>query len=366
MEALSGFGNALAVWSCLLSPQGISTQPAACPRCFAVAAADGALAGRAMMQNVFYCNGQLYSFVPAPNNSMPSYQQPPIAPMVMPQQVPNYPPQAAAAAQQQQPQNKGLVADLCKIIERQSQEIASLVQTRNAAAPAAAAAVTPVEAPKSPTGAAVTTIVPRGAEKVEYAMDGEVRAPTPRPNDRPNPRPTRPFTPPSVLLRPATADPLTFDCRPCPYRSRIQTRRMSTCPRGRHAASAAPPPLHAASRCAPALTLCPRGQSLPIRIPSHGIATIPSLSSPLRGSLASPFHTAGKPSLSTPRAAPLTPVSAACARVQALTAAADETAAVLTAGAGADSHLAIQMMKKLKRPRRSAPKAPSEVREPAP
>ena len=179
MEALSGFGNALAVWSCLLSPQGISTQPAACPRCFAVAAADGALAGRAMMQNVFYCNGQLYSFVPAPNNSMPSYQQPPIAPMVMPQQVPNYPPQAAAAAQQQQPQNKGLVADLCKIIERQSQEIASLVQTRNAAAPAAAAAVTPVEAPKSPTGAAVTTIVPRGAEKVEYAMDGEVRVPTP-------------------------------------------------------------------------------------------------------------------------------------------------------------------------------------------
>ena len=152
-----------------------------------------------MMTNVFYCNGQLYSFVPAPGNTMPSYQQPPMPPIVMPPQVPNYPPQAAAAQQQQQPQNKGLVADLCKIIERQSQEIASLVQTRNAAAPAAAAAVTPVEAPKSPTGASVTSIVPRGAEKTEYAMDGEVctspRLPTAPPTAPPAPSPPSPPDP---------------------------------------------------------------------------------------------------------------------------------------------------------------------------
>ena len=56
---------------------------------------------------------------------------------------------ASALAQSANPQdNKALIADLCKIIERQSQEIASLTRDNNHAS--GAAAVAPQEAPKSP------------------------------------------------------------------------------------------------------------------------------------------------------------------------------------------------------------------------
>jgi len=106
-----------------------------------------------MMANVFYCNGQIYSFAPGqPGLGAPGVMQP-VQPLSMPSNGANNGGQShfgmtpsAAAAAVAQPQNKGLVADLCKIIERQSQEIASLVQTRadkeqpNTTAVAAAAA----------------------------------------------------------------------------------------------------------------------------------------------------------------------------------------------------------------------------------
>ena len=69
------------------------------------------------------------------------------------------------------PHNKGLVADLCKIIERQSQEIASLMQTRNAHSLAPSTVPTVVEAPKSPSSSSHTLALSMSSDVVEY--DGE-------------------------------------------------------------------------------------------------------------------------------------------------------------------------------------------------
>lgn len=132
------------------------------------------------MPSVYVCNGQYYSF----SQPSPALGQPPPAPaqiasppesggfVVVPQlSLPNVPqlivPQSA---------NKGLVADLCKIIERQSQEIASLVQTQNtgntntnftAAVPPSS--TPPVEAPKSPSCTQVVDFEPQCAR---YDDDG--------------------------------------------------------------------------------------------------------------------------------------------------------------------------------------------------
>lgn len=127
-----------------------------------------------MVSNVFYCNGQLYSFVPANGQQAPSNYPPAIPPNVAPPTFAMAPPAPPPAAPPGPAQNKGLVADLCKIIERQSQEIASLVQNRPGSS-AAAAAVTPqLDGPKSPGVAAPAKM---SGEMVEYTMEGEVRAP---------------------------------------------------------------------------------------------------------------------------------------------------------------------------------------------
>ena len=100
-----------------------------------------------MPNNIFCCNGQHYVYMPngpgvqgaqpgypAAVPQHPVYQfpgasqpaQPPPPPPPRERSCPSV--QAAHAVAAALPQQNGLVADLCKIIERQSQEIASLVQ----------------------------------------------------------------------------------------------------------------------------------------------------------------------------------------------------------------------------------------------
>ena len=125
-----------------------------------------------MPNNIFCCNGQHYVYMPngpgvqgaqpgypAAVPQHPVYQfpgasqpaQPPPPPPPRERSCPSV--QAAHAVAAALPQQNGLVADLCKIIERQSQEIASLVNNRNNGAGASSAASTaaPQEAPKSPS-----------------------------------------------------------------------------------------------------------------------------------------------------------------------------------------------------------------------
>jgi hypothetical protein len=100
---------------------------------------------------VYMMGGQQYYLVPQgaqpepvlPQQSIPN-QMLAVSPSQQPANgmgIPMQPPQPANGmgipmqppqAQMQPGQNSGLVADLCKIIERQSQEIANLVQTRTA------------------------------------------------------------------------------------------------------------------------------------------------------------------------------------------------------------------------------------------
>ena len=138
-----------------------------------------------MMANVFYCNGQIYSFAPGqPGPGVPGVMQP-VQPLSMPSNGANNGGQShfgmtpsAAAAAMAQPQNKGLVADLCKIIERQSQEIASL--TRNNSIILGAATVAPQEAPKSPLLSVSHPIPVKLPSGVASMMDDDV-SPIPHP-----------------------------------------------------------------------------------------------------------------------------------------------------------------------------------------
>ena len=90
---------------------------------------------------------------------------------------------AAAASIPHSSQNSGLVADLCKIIERQSQEIASLVQSRTAYPVPASQEAGPShpEATSALKDAAGGVPVPsasaKSGDRVEDACDAEVRLP---------------------------------------------------------------------------------------------------------------------------------------------------------------------------------------------
>lgn len=124
-------------------------------------------------------NGQQYYFVPQPGPP----QQPELAPQGLPGMIPapmagmgasGIPSQAPLQVQAQAAQNNGLVSDLCKIIERQSQEIANLVQHRNHPA-----AQDPPAASKPEPLAGKYSLSAPSKESGEYGGEGEVRCCTP-------------------------------------------------------------------------------------------------------------------------------------------------------------------------------------------
>jgi hypothetical protein len=124
-----------------------------------------------------------------PGFAIPTQQVPPPPPPPAPPPPPPPP-----------PQNQGLVADLCKIIERQSQEIASLVHHRAGTGPA------PKNDPRS-VSAHGSKMKTKANDTVEYNCEAEVRQPSPAspPLPAPNPPQARPR---SLPRRPERKSPL--------------------------------------------------------------------------------------------------------------------------------------------------------------
>ena len=134
---------------------------------------------------VYMMGGQQYYLVPQgaqpepvlPQQSIPN-QMLAVSPSQQPANgmgIPMQPPQA----QMQPGQNSGLVADLCKIIERQSQEIANLVQTRTAQTNSEPP--TPGLQPPTPGKGCFQEIAVQddgGKAEVEYGCQEEVRVST--------------------------------------------------------------------------------------------------------------------------------------------------------------------------------------------
>jgi len=152
-------------------------------------------------QQVYVMNGQQYYLVPQQPGG-PQQPEPALNPQTMPnhmttqqQQPGRIPTQPGDTLAQVQPaQNSDLVADLCKIIERQSQEIANLVQTRKTASVAEAPAPESFLEPQNCEGAQGMAGVSKVKE--EFGVDEEVRTRSPhRISLLPAPPPTRPCAP---------------------------------------------------------------------------------------------------------------------------------------------------------------------------
>lgn len=147
-------------------------------------------------------NGQVYYMMPGQAEMTAIASGPQMALMapahIQPAQMPaTRTLQQPPAGQQQNPQQQGLVADLCKIIERQSQEIALLVQNRTTSDP------NPPSTPPIPENDAEGYTAPYAHERQgEFVNDVDAVRGRPSRADFPPPPPPRSHHPAPPLRAP--------------------------------------------------------------------------------------------------------------------------------------------------------------------